>query len=171
MTKYVVFLRGVNVGGRTIKMDDLRANLEKAGFKDAKTYLQSGNVVLQSDKDESDLKQRIEKLLAKTYNYPAKAQVVSLENLQEIVAGNPFGNAPKDYHQYVIFLENDLEAPLIAEAGKMLEEQVETGQGVVYWKVQKGMSLKSKFAKLLTKSKYKEFNTVRNINTLQKILA
>ncbi len=171
MANYVVFLRGVNVGGRIIKMADLRTSLEKAGFKDVKTILQTGNVIFESDKDEVELKQQIEKLLAKTYNYPAKVQVLSLDKLSEIVAANPFAGAPKDYHQYVIFMENELEAPLIAEAGKLLEEQVKLGQGVVYWEVQKGMSLKSKFAKLLTKTKYKEFNTVRNINTLQKILA
>ena len=167
---YVAFLRGINVGGRNIKMADLRACFELAGFKGVKTYLQSGNVVFASDKNKVALKEQIEKLLSVTFNYQVKVQVVSMDDLREIVAANPFGGAPKDFHQYVIFIENDLEAGLIAEAGKLLGEQVQAGQGVVYWKVQKGMTLKSKFAKLLVKSKYKEFNTVRNVNTLNKLL-
>jgi uncharacterized protein (DUF1697 family) len=170
MAKYVAFLRGVNVGGRIVKMAELKTSFEKAGFKNVSTLLQSGNVVFESDKKEPALKTQIEELLTKTFNYPAKVQVVSLDNLKKIVAANPFADAPVDHHQYVIFIENDLETALVAEAGKQLGEEVKVGQGVVYWKVQKGQTLKSPFAKLLTKSKYKQFNTNRNVNTLQKIL-
>jgi hypothetical protein len=41
---------------------------------------------------------------------------------------------------------------------------------VIYWRVDQGKTLRSSFGKLLAKSKYKEFNTNRNINTLQKLL-
>jgi uncharacterized protein (DUF1697 family) len=171
MAKYVAFLRGVNVGGRIVKMAELNACLEAAGFSDVKTYLQSGNVVFESDKSQAALKAELETLLSKTFNYPAKVQVVAIAKLKEIIKDNPFSNAPADYHQYVIFIENSLETQLVAEAGKQLGEQVQAGDGVVYWKVKKGETLKTPFAKLLTKSKYKEFNTNRNINTLQKITA
>jgi uncharacterized protein (DUF1697 family) len=57
MTKYVAFLRGINVGGRIIKMADLRICLEKAGFGDVKTILQTGNVIFESDiSDTAELK-------------------------------------------------------------------------------------------------------------------
>jgi len=169
--KYAAFLRGVNVGGRIIRMADLKTCLEKAGFSDVKTYLQSGNVTFESDNNEAELKKQIETLLTKTFNYPAKAQVIPMDNLRKIIDSNPFGSVSADYHQYVIFIENDLETKLVAEAGKQLGEEVKAGHGVVYWKVMKGQTLKSPFAKLLTKSKYKDFNTNRNINTLQKIAA
>ena len=170
--KYAAFLRGVNVGGRIIRMADLKTCLEKAGFfSDVKTYLQSGNVTFESDNNEAELKKQIETLLTKTFNYPAKAQVIPMDNLRKIIDSNPFSSASADYHQYVIFIENDLETKLVAEAGKQLGEEVKAGHGVVYWKVMKGQTLKSPFAKLLTKSKYKDFNTNRNINTLQKIAA
>jgi uncharacterized protein (DUF1697 family) len=168
--KYVAFLRGVNVGGRIVKMAELKACFEQAGFKDVKTILQTGNVIFGSDKtDIPKLKEQIEGAITKTFNYRAKAQVVSLENLKKIIDANPFTGAPEQFHQYVIFIENDLETGLVAEAGKQLGEAVKAGNGVVYWKVQKGQTLKTPFAKLLTKSKYKEFNTNRNINTLRKI--
>jgi uncharacterized protein (DUF1697 family) len=171
MTKYVAFLRGVNVGGRIVKMAELKICLEDAGFTEVKTYLQSGNVVFESEKSQSALKAELEALLSKTFDYPAKVQVLTIAKLKKIIKDNPFADAPKDYHQYVIFIENDLETQLVAEAGKQLGEQVQAGDGVVYWKVKKGETLKTPFAKLLTKSKYKEFNTNRNINTLQKITA
>jgi uncharacterized protein (DUF1697 family) len=169
--RYIAFLRGVNVGGRIVKMTELKACLEKAGLKNVQTILQSGNVIFESDKTHTpDLKQQIEETLTQTFSYPAKVQVISIENLKKIIQTNPFTDAPADYHQYVIFIENDLEAELVAEAGKQLGEAVQAGQGVVYWKVQKGQTLKTPFAKLLTKSKYKDFNTNRNINTLQKVV-
>src|SRR6266478_9106731 len=99
MDKYVAFLRGVNVGGRVIKMADLKACFEQAGFKNVLTILQTGNVIFESNKTEPALKTRIEELLTKTFNYPAKVQVISLDNLKKIVQANPFADAPADYHQ------------------------------------------------------------------------
>jgi uncharacterized protein (DUF1697 family) len=170
MAKYAAFLRGVNVGGRIIKMADLTVCFEKSGFKEVKTFLQTGNVTFESTKTEQQLKAQIEELLTKTFNYQAKVQVVSMENLIKIIQANPFADAAADHHQYVIFIENDLETALVAEAGKQMGEEVKAGHGVIYWKVQKGQTLSSPFAKLLTKSKYKEFNTTRNLNTLKKLV-
>ena len=169
MAKYVAFLRGINVGGRTIKMAELKTCLDKAGLNNVKTVLQTGNVIFESGASQPKLKDLIEKTLAKTFDYPAKVQVISMDDLQKIIKAYPF--AAKDgFHSYVVFMENDLEAALVAEAGRQLGEKVERGKGVVYWQVARGDTLKSDFAKLLTKSKYKEFNTNRNLNTLNKII-
>lgn len=172
MIKYVAFLRGVNVGGRIIKMADLKTCLHKAGLEGAETLLQSGNVVFESELDEPELKKLIEGALSQTFGYPAKAQVLSLETLAAIVERYPFGAAGDNQHDYVIFLENGLEKALVAEPCQLADgEQVAAGSGVVYWRVDKGSTLKSNFAKLLAKTKYKNFNTNRNLKTLQKILA
>lgn len=49
MATYVALLRGINVGGhKKIKMDNLRSTIEKAGFKNVRTYIQSGNLVFES---------------------------------------------------------------------------------------------------------------------------
>ena len=48
MPSYVVFLRAVNVGGRFVKMADLRTALEQAGFTEVETHIQSGNVLVRS---------------------------------------------------------------------------------------------------------------------------
>jgi uncharacterized protein (DUF1697 family) len=50
MPSYVAFLRAVNVGGRFVKMAELRAVLEATGFTDVATYIQSGNVFLRSSR-------------------------------------------------------------------------------------------------------------------------
>jgi uncharacterized protein (DUF1697 family) len=170
MDKYVAFLRGINVGGRIIKMADLKTCFEEMGFKNVVTLLQSGNVLFESDLSGSEAKKKTEEALTKSFSYPAKIWVLPLTTIAEIVAANPFANTPKDYHQYVIFFENGLEKDFAAEAGELGDEKVKTGRGVAYWKVQKGQTLKSSRGKLLSKSKYKNFNTNRNINTLQRII-
>ncbi len=153
-------------------MADLKACLEKAGLKNVVTLLQSGNVVFEDDQDTTDLKITIETALQKTFNYPAKAQVLPIEKLAEIVKKYPFGTAGTDQHDYVIFMENGLEKDLASEPCDLTPgEQVAVGPGVVYWRVDKGATLKTGFNKLLTKSKYRQFNTNRNLKTLRKVLA
>lgn len=171
MEKYVAFLRGVNVGGRIIKMADLKACFEKMGLKDAVTLLQSGNVIFESNKNPSELKKEIEKALTETFNYPAKVQVIELDRLQKIVDNFPFGAAGPKQRNYVIFVENSLEKDILAEDYNLDPgEKVQAGKSVIYWRVDQGQTLRSLFGKTLSKAKYKDFNTNRNINTLQKLL-
>jgi uncharacterized protein (DUF1697 family) len=171
MTKYVALLRGVNVGGRIIKKNELKASFEKLELKNVETVIQSGNVVFESELKEPQLKEKIEEALTKTFNYPAKAQVVELERLRKIIGGYPFGEAGPKQHNYVIFMENGLEKEALNDSYELgAGEKVQAGQGVIYWRVDQGQTLRSSFGKLLAKSKYKEFNTNRNINTLQKLL-
>lgn len=172
MTKYVAFLRGINVGGRIIKMADLVTCCEKAGLKHVKTVLQTGNVVFESDVSESELKTILEKALTETFDYVAKVQIVSISQLQRIVDKYPFGEPVLEMHDYVIFIEDGLEEALLAEDYALsASEKVAAGDAVVYWRVEKGQTLKSAFAKHLTKAKYRQFNTNRNLKTLRKILS
>jgi uncharacterized protein (DUF1697 family) len=170
MAKHVAFLRGVNVGGRIVKMADLKTCLEKAGFKDIKTFLQSGNILIESNRSDAVLKKEIEGLLSETFHYDAKLQVLSLAKLQKIIDGYPFGKAGASQHDYVIFMENGLEKQIIKEEYSLADgEKLKTGEGVLYWRIDKGSTLKSDFSKLLSKAKYRDFNTNRNLRTLHKI--
>jgi uncharacterized protein (DUF1697 family) len=64
-------------------------------------------------------------------------------------------------------LENDLAAEEVELANG---ERVAAGDGVIYWRVDKGSTLQSRFGKLLTKARYRDFNTNRNLRTLRKLL-
>lgn len=173
MTEYVAFLRGVNVGGRAVKMAELESCLESAGLQDVQTIVQSGNVIFESpETSTAELKKQIEVILLQTFGFTVKVQVLTRDALAKIVAANPFTDAGDTKHQYVIFMENGLEKDLCGQAEGLdsQQEAVECGQGVVYWKVDKGSTLQSNFAKYLTKAKYKDFNTNRNVSTLRKML-
>ena len=171
MKHWVALLRGVNVGGRTIRMAELRSALEEAGLQNVETILQSGNVRFDSPDDAARLKDRLEKTLRERFGYDAKVQVVERDQLKRIVEAYPFGKADASRHDYVIFLERGLERDLAGEEVELgAQELVAAGDGVVYWRVDKGSTLKTNFAKLFTKAKYRDFNTNRNLNTLRKLL-
>lgn len=171
MTKYVVFLRGINVGGRIVKMADLKTCLESIGLAEVKTLLQSGNVIFETDKPEDTLKKSIETKLTSTFSYPT-VQVLTLARLKTIVNDYPYKEAVATQHDYVIFLENGLEMSLEREEYSLSpNEKVMPGKGVIYWRVDKGQTLQSSFAKLLAKPKYRDFNTNRNLNTLKKLIS
>jgi uncharacterized protein (DUF1697 family) len=174
VARYVAFLRGINVGGRSIPMAELRACFEELGFADVLTVLQSGNVVFTSDTaGAAAQRERIEAGLASRFGYPAKALVYPLERLQATLDGNPFDTRGGSCHTYVVFVDGGLEQEL-AHATEQLDDEVEAveaGDGVLYWRVVKGSTLDSPFAKNLTRARFREHHTSRNTNTLGKILA
>ena len=171
MKHWVALLRGVNVGGRTIKMAELRSTLEEAGLVNVETVLASGNVTFDAADGAARLKERLESSLRERFGYDARVQVIERDRLRKIIDAYPFGKADPSQHDYVIFLEGGLENELAAEKVELgAQERVAAGNGVVYWRVDKGSTLKTNFAKLLTKPKYRDFNTNRNLNTLRKLL-
>ncbi len=171
MQHWIALLRGVNVGGRTIKMAEVREEFEALGLVNVETVLQSGNVTFESSLGAAKLKSLIEEGLGKRFGYQAHVQVIDRDALAKIVDGYPFGTAGEDAHDYVIFMERGLEKDLAGEKVELAKgERVEAGSGVVYWRVDKGSTLQSAFGKLLTKAKYRDFNTNRNLRTLRRLL-
>jgi uncharacterized protein (DUF1697 family) len=161
---WIALLRGVNVGGRTIKMAELRGALAEDGFENVETVLQTGNVRFDSSDGVAQPKDRLEATLRERFGYDAKVQVIERDRLSKIIDAYPFGKADASRHDYVIFLERGLERDLAGEDVELsAQEHVAAGDGVVYWRVDKGSTLKSSFAKL-------DFNTNRNLNTLRKLL-
>ncbi|MDE3081911.1 MAG: DUF1697 domain-containing protein [Acidobacteriota bacterium] len=168
----VALLRGINVGGRTMPMVDLRSCFVELGLRDVETVMQTGNVVFTSDEPVSSLKWLIEVGLRQNFNFSVRVQVYEMATLREIVDMSPFDNADADRHSYVVFFEDGLEQELFALTTNLDKEidQVELGNGVLYWSVPKGSTLHSGFAKYLTTSRYRQSHTNRNIRTLRKIV-
>jgi len=69
MDTYIAFLKGINVGGKNIiKMDALRDMLERLGFENVQTYIQSGNIIFVSSKNENKLAKMIQKAIQEKFN-------------------------------------------------------------------------------------------------------
>jgi uncharacterized protein (DUF1697 family) len=82
MPRYVAFLRAVNVGGRIVKMDELRRLFAGAGFADVETFIASGNVIFDTTaKPGPALEARIEGALKKALGYEVPAFVRSLDDV------------------------------------------------------------------------------------------
>jgi uncharacterized protein (DUF1697 family) len=102
----VALLRAVNVGGRTVSMAQLRPGLEKIGLYRVRTYVQSGNVVFETEGgDPLDLAATIEGLIAREFGLETKVLVLTSARLTEIVAANPFLETGADgKHLHATFL-------------------------------------------------------------------
>lgn len=172
----ILLLRGINVGGRNIKMAELKECLENAGYKNVITILQSGNVILESGKRPiAKLEKEIEQTLHDVFNYPAKVKAITAEQLAKVIADFPFPDKGKDFHRYAIFTKEGAANELVNVAAKPegKSEKVSAGKDkdIIYWQVQRGDTLGSSFGKSIDKLAKKYFITNRNINTLEKILA
>jgi len=95
MSRYVAFLRGMNLGGRRIKNEELRRHFEEMGFEGVATFRASGNVVFASSGRgaEGKLARRVEAELDERLGYDVPVFLRSLEEVAAIAAREPF--APK----------------------------------------------------------------------------
>jgi uncharacterized protein (DUF1697 family) len=94
MPRQIALLRGVNVGAANrIAMPALREALTEDGFENVLTYVQSGNIVLDSALDDRELAAAIERLIAGRFDLSVPAVVRNAERLAEVVDGNPFPQA------------------------------------------------------------------------------
>ncbi|NUM49732.1 MAG: DUF1697 domain-containing protein [Flavobacteriales bacterium] len=110
MTTYISILRGINVSGqKLIKMDRLRELYQNIGFNNVTTYVQSGNVVFQSNNsDVGNLKQKISQQIQKNFEFEVPVIVLTINELSLIINNNPFKNNLKKEHThlYVTFLSS-----------------------------------------------------------------
>ena len=92
MNRYVAFLRGMNLGGRRIKNEELRRHFEEIGFVEVATFRASGNVVFATPKHEAEgkLARRVEAELGERLGYEVPVFLRSVEEVAAIAARQPF---------------------------------------------------------------------------------
>lgn len=172
--KYLILLRGINVGGNNIiKMERLRQVLHEHGYQNVATYIQSGNVVLESKLTAAKLTSELEKLLADAFHYRARVVVVSLPQLVTVLAEMPRDwKTNHDIRCYIAFVKEPTTAKDVAEALSPREgiDFVATGKRVVYMTTLTSGLTKSGFTKIVGTKIYQDM-TIRNLNTTQKLLA
>ncbi|WP_027084844.1 DUF1697 domain-containing protein [Cohnella panacarvi] len=94
MTLYMAFLRGINVGGNHIvKMAELKRTLEEDGMHRVQTYIQSGNILFESDEAASELEGRFERLLEAAFGFPMPTMIRSADELKNIMQRCPYSFA------------------------------------------------------------------------------
>ncbi len=171
---YVALLRGINVGGKNIvRMADLRAAFEDAGYAAVSTYIQSGNVLFESDGPPKALESRIETMLESTFGLSLVVVVRSHRQLRNTVdrAPDSFGAAPGTYHSDVIFLKAPLSSSQALQAVDLRDgvDQAWPGTGVLYFARLSERLSQSRLSRLASTPQYQNM-TIRNWNTTTKLL-
>ncbi len=109
--KYAAFLRGINVGGKNkIKMETLREILAALDFQIVKTYINSGNVIFETDETaDKELAAKIETAIETEFALKIKVIVRTISEIENIIANNPFaGQFENDKDLHVFFLDEEL---------------------------------------------------------------
>ncbi len=106
MQTYVSMVRGINVGGKKVKMNDLKELYKSLDFHDVKSYIQSGNIIFRTKNTKpSVLIDIIENKIDKVLDLDVKVLIRTKKELKNIINGNPFRNEDINY-LYVIFLSD-----------------------------------------------------------------
>ena len=173
---YIVLLRGINVGGKNkVPMVSLKKCLEDLGFSNVSTYIASGNVILESEKHPTEIKDRIEKALPASFKLHSelmKVLILSRNQLQAIIDNKPkgFGEQPMKYHSDAIFLMgiDSAQAIQVFDPREGVDK-VWPGDGVIYSQRLSSQRTKSRLNKMMGTPAYKSM-TIRNWSTTTKLL-
>ncbi|MCL4549389.1 MAG: DUF1697 domain-containing protein [Bacteroidetes bacterium] len=176
MQRYIAFLRGINVGGKNIiKMDALGAFFSSLGFKNVKTFIQSGNVFFDSATNSSDaLTKKIETGLMKEYGSNIKVMIRTVEETKKMLTQNPFVKMkPSNKIKfYVCFLDREPKTkpklPLISEKEALTFFKLVKRDAFMISKQLKGG--RYGFPTIFLEKELGVFATARNWNTVCKMM-
>ena len=173
MNTYIALLRGINVGGNNkLPMRELKDVLAGLGLHDVKTYIQSGNVVFQSDSDNTaDLAERMRAAISKSHGFAPNVLLLDVDEFENAMASNPFpeGEAePKTLHLY--FLASTPENPDLPKLDglKKANERFQLNNKVFYLHAPDGIG-RSKLAERVEKT-LGVAATARNWRSVGKIM-
>jgi uncharacterized protein (DUF1697 family) len=176
LTRYLVLLRGINVGGKNkVPMAALRELLEGLGYSDVATYIASGNVILTSVRPAKEIKRQIEEALPQAFRLDSElisVLVLTRAQLRAIVDGKPkgFGERPELYHSDAIFLMGiDAAAAMEVFDPRPSVDRVWPGDGVIYSQRLSAERTRSRLNKAISTPLYKSM-TIRSWSTTVALL-
>jgi uncharacterized protein (DUF1697 family) len=173
---YFAFLKGINISGhRIIKMAELKAMFEAMGFKNVRTFIQSGNVVFESPAKPDVIKKKIESGLKKSFGYEVNVIIRGKNEMEKIIKDYPFSKVKghEDSKITVGFLETEPSKDKIKELEAFnTDNEIFVMKGNnLYHLVRGNFSDSIFFKKNIVEKTLKIICTARNWNTTNKILS
>ena len=174
--KYLVLLRGINVGGKNkVAMGELRQLLGDAGFMNVTSYINSGNLILESEKNAATIRQEVQKILSKHFTLNRdilNILVLTARQVKQVLQQAPkdFGTQPSIYYSDAIFLMDI--TPKRAFAVFKPRDGVDTiwqGELVIYSQRLGAERTKSRLGKIVGTPEY-ESMTIRSWQTVKKLV-
>lgn len=172
--KYVVLLRGINVGGKNvIAKDDLRGCFEDLGYQNVLTYIQSGTILFRTEsKNIGELTSDIEQALSERFSYQAQAVVLDQKKYLSMIGKSPVGWGIDDTqkHNALFMIRGTVAKRLLADLPprKPDIELTIASTGIVFWSISKEHQTKTSYMKLPGNKLYQRM-TIRNHNTVNKL--
>ena len=163
MTTFVVLLRAVNVGGTgKLPMADLTHLCEQSGFTTVETYIASGNVVLDSDCGEHEVKAKLEDALEQYAGKPIDVLVRTGPEMAAVLAGNPFREEAPN-RTVAIFLNDQATPNMLDNVAGQDGEKVALGRREIY------VAYGDRMGRSKLRIPGAASGTARNINTVAKL--
>ncbi len=172
---FVALLRGINVGGNNmIKMADMKTSLERDGFEEVRTYIQSGNILFSSNEtDTVKLAKKIEKHILQEYGHTVPVVVIDELGIKKIVTSVPKGWGEDPLWKYnTLFLIPPYDIQEAVRSIGELKPEIETlipVEGALHLSVELKSFGRSQTSKMISLPIYKQV-TIRNWNTTRKLL-
>lgn len=174
MQRYFAFLRAINVGGHTVKMDLLRQHFEGLGLLNVETFIASGNVIFEEDRDDvGSLEVRIEDTLKEKLGYPVATFIRTPRELARIAVHQPFSARVFDSAAAfnVAFLKSPQDETAVGRLAALENEfdRFHVEEREMYWLCQVRQS-ESKFSNAVLEKILGQPATMRNVNTIKKLV-
>ena len=175
MSRYIAFLRAINVGGRTVTMETLRRLFTELGFTAVETFIASGNVIFEAPRSaEAELEHRIETALKVTLGYDVAVFVRTSLVLAEIALYQPF--PPEAVQAATALNVAFLKSPIDTTARQRLEalttviDTFRINDRELFWLCLRKQS-ESTFSNAVLEKAIRQQATLRTIRTVQTLAA
>lgn len=176
MNRYIAFLRGVNVSGKNkVSMAELKSSFEKLGFEEIKTYLNSGNIVFSSDREDREcLTDQIEAMIQEQFGLNVPVFVIPKDELADILRNAPdwWGGENKEIYDNLIFIMPPATfADVFSEIGEPKEEleKIKNYKQVVFWSFSRKDYQKTNWWPKTASAAISSRLTIRTANTVRRI--
>lgn len=173
--KYIALLRGINVGGKNkVSMSNLKICFENAGFQNVLTYINSGNVIFESEEQSTvKLVNQCEENIKKEFGFPIRLVLLDVNTLKEALEHVPewWGHAPNSKHNAIFVIQPATAEEVIEDAGKTKPEyeQLYAYKEIIFWSAPLRTFSRTRWSKVVGTKAYQNI-TIRNANTTKKLL-
>lgn len=175
MSKYIVLLRGINVGGNNkVSMKELKELFEKNEFQDVITYINSGNIILSTEDSDIDfLKRKCEALILEKFRLDIPVMIISAADLFAALSNAPdwWDLDQEAKHNAMFVIPPTTVAEVFKEVGEIKPEYEKVGHfgRVIFWSASIKKFSRTRWSKVVGSSVYSSI-TIRNANTVKKLV-
>ncbi|MGX7076838.1 DUF1697 domain-containing protein [Globicatella sanguinis] len=172
--RYVLLLRGINVGGKNrVVMKELKEQLIDAGFHNVSSYINSGNLFFETERERLEITKRLNDLFHTHYSFDIKYSLIDVEKYLAEFNLLPVWWQEEMARKDVLFFTDEMNREAVIDKIRqypLQNEKVHFGEIAIYWgKLDEAEFLKTAYHKLLAKESFYKQITIRNGKTYQKI--